>query len=607
MSQVLAQSHHPLPPERAVVIDRLATGLDRIQLTWLSGYFAGLAAAQGTTAESAATRAHATTAPQAELTILSASHTGNGRKIAERLLVSAKATGVAARLVRAGDFVPRDLARERLLYVVISTHGDGDPPEEARALFEYLNGKRVPQLASLQYAVLALGDSSYSKFCAAGRFIDERLAKLGARRLLPRVDCDVDYELLARPWIDDALARVSEHADKDAPNAGRADRAASIALLEEPRRPVDVLATRERPRDAEVLVNQRITSRAALRDVRHIEFAIDRSLAYQPGDALGVVHENPAHAIEATLAAAKLDGDQLVERAGAPRSLHEWLRDSLEITRVARPLIAHLADRGSVEARELLAPHNAPALAHLTRQSQVADILAHFPAEWTAATLVAALRPLAPRLYSLASSQAEVGDEAHITVAVVGSEGGGALGAASSFMAGRPTESSVKVWIERNDRFRLPTDSSRDIVMIGPGTGVAPFRGFLQERAAGGASGRNWLVFGGRTLRDDFLYQTEWLAALKRGTLQRLDAAFSRDQEHKIYVQDKLRAAGRELFAWLSNGAYLYVCGDAERMAPDVHAALLDVIAENGAMNADDAREWLVDLTTAGRYLRDVY
>jgi len=248
-------------------------------------------------------------------------------------------------------------------------------------------------------------------------------------------------------------------------------------------------------------------------------------------------------------------------------------------------------------------------LSRLTATSQVADVLAKYPAEWTAEALVAALRPVTGRVYSIASSPAMVGDEAHLTVAVVGSDTDRKLlaGAASHYVVNTPAESNVQVWIERNDRFRVPADGARDIIMIGPGTGVAPFRGFLQEREATGATGRNWLFYGGRSLYHDFLYQLEWQQALKRKALHRVDVAFSRDQAQKIYVQHRLKEAGKELYSWLSNGAYLYVCGDATAMAPDVHAALLEIVAQHGAMDADDAQAWVADLTADGRYLRDVY
>jgi sulfite reductase (NADPH) flavoprotein alpha-component len=266
-----------------------------------------------------------------------------------------------------------------------------------------------------------------------------------------------------------------------------------------------------------------------------------------------------------------------------------------------------VAKHANVDISELLG--NAQAMAKLTATCQVSDILGSYPADWTAEALVNVLRPVTGRVYSIASSPAAVGDEAHLTVAVVGSDTDRHLlaGAASHFVVNTAVDSNVQVWIEKNDRFRVPADGSRDIIMVGPGTGVAPFRGFVQEREATGATGRNWLFYGGRSLYHDFLYQLEWQQALKRKSLHRVDVAFSRDQAEKIYVQHRIRQAGKDLFAWLSNGAYFYVCGDASAMAPDVNAALLDVVREHGNMDADDAQSWVADLTADGRYLRDVY
>jgi sulfite reductase (NADPH) flavoprotein alpha-component len=538
------------------------------------------------------------------LTIISASHTGNGRKISEKLLAAVQALGLQARMVKAGDYQPREIAKERLLYVVISTHGDGDPPDEARGLYEFLGTKRAPQLPELQYSVLALGDTSYPKFCEAGRVIDERLAKLGAKRLLPRVDCDVDFEKLAQTWADDALARVREIKDKFAPAGG----APAFAAAPAAQAPAIAELTRAQPATAEVLANQRIVGRGALREVRHVELAFPGLGAlYKPGDALGIVHRNPDAAIDAVLKATKLEAGASVTHDGKTHTLHEWLRDERELTRIARPLLQAVAKQAQVDITELLG--NAEAMARLTATCQVSDVLASYPAEWTPDALVSALRPVTGRVYSIASSPAAVGDEAHLTVAVVGSDTDRKLlaGAASAFVVNTAADSNVQVWIERNERFRVPADGARDIIMVGPGTGVAPFRGFVQEREAVGASGRNWLFYGGRSLYHDFLYQLEWQQALKRKALHRVDVAFSRDQPEKIYVQQRIREAGKELFDWLSNGAYFYVCGDASAMAPDVNAALLDVVKTHGGLDADDAQAWVGDLTADGRYLRDVY
>ena len=624
-SGVVIQGNFPIPEERRDQLQQLATELNREQLMWLSGYFAGAAAAAPSSipafqnnllggaqarAQHPAAGAPAAVAPIAPaaaalptLTIISASHTGNGRKISEKLLAAVQALGMQARMIKAGDYQPREIAKEKLLYVVISTHGDGDPPDEARGLYEFLGTKRAPQLPELQYSILSLGDSSYPKFCEAGRVVDERLAKLGAKRLLPRVDCDVDFEKLATAWADDALARVREFAEKLKPASGVVTPMPSAAPA-----PVVAELHRANPATAEVLANQRIVGRQALREVRHVELAFPGlGKLYQPGDALGIVHRNPDSAIDAVLKATRLDGGATVSHEGKSHTLHEWLRDERELTRIARPLLVQVAKQAKVDITELLG--NAAAMAKLTASCQVSDVLASYPAEWTPEALLATLRPVAGRVYSIASSPAAVGDEAHLTVAVVGSDTDRKLlaGAASHFVVNTPTDSNVQVWIERNERFRVPADGARDIIMIGPGTGVAPFRGFLQEREATGATGRNWLFYGGRSLYHDFLYQLEWQQALKRKSLHRVDVAFSRDQAQKIYVQHRLKEAGKELFSWLSNGAYLYVCGDASAMAPDVNAALLALVAEQGGMDADDAQAWVADLTADGRYLRDVY
>jgi sulfite reductase (NADPH) flavoprotein alpha-component len=624
-SGVVIQGNFPIPEERRDQLQQLATELNREQLMWLSGYFAGAAAAAPSSipafqnnllsgvqarAQHPAAGAPAAVAPIAPaaaalptLTIISASHTGNGRKISEKLLAAVQALGMQARMIKAGDYQPREIAKEKLLYVVISTHGDGDPPDEARGLYEFLGTKRAPQLPELQYSVLSLGDSSYPKFCEAGRVVDERLAKLGAKRLLPRVDCDVDFEKLATTWADDALARVREFAEKLKPASGVVTPMPSVAPA-----PVVAELHRANPATAEVLANQRIVGRQALREVRHVELAFPGlGNLYKPGDALGIVHRNPDSAIDAVLKATRLDGGATVSHEGKSHTLHEWLRDERELTRIARPLLVQVAKQAKVDITELLG--NAAAMAKLTASCQVSDVLASYPAEWTPEALVSTLRPVAGRVYSIASSPAAVGDEAHLTVAVVGSDTDRKLlaGAASHFMVNTPADSNVQVWIERNERFRVPADGARDIIMVGPGTGVAPFRGFLQEREATGATGRNWLFYGGRSLYHDFLYQLEWQQALKRKSLHRVDVAFSRDQAQKIYVQHRLKEAGKELFSWLSNGAYLYVCGDASAMAPDVNAALLAIVAEQGGMDADDAQAWVGDLTADGRYLRDVY
>jgi sulfite reductase (NADPH) flavoprotein alpha-component len=596
MSTAPATLRPPLDPERELLLTSLVDGLDAPTLTWISGYAAGVAAERARGAP-VAPLARVEEGPRA--TVLYGSQTGNGRRIAERLARSVEAAGFAVRLVSAADYPPRQLADERLLYLVMSTHGDGDPPDDARALADHLLSRRAPRLEKLAFAVFALGDSSYPRFCAVGRALDERLAELGARRLLPRVDADVDVEPLASPWLDHVLASVRGEAGTP--------RLASVTPL----RPVaSVEATREHPVEAEVLANASIVGRGATRDVRHLELLLPEGrLRYEPGDALGVWPENPDSSVARILATLGANTDQPVAFGGRERPLGEWLGREREITRLTRPFLEQHAAR-SLALRPLLEPANSAALTKLMRELEVADVLAEYPGAWTGEELVTALRPLAPRLYSIASSRRAVGEELHLTVAVLADERHGIArtGAASGYLASRAGEGTrLRAFLEHNPRFRLPADGGRDIVMVGPGTGVAPFRGFLQERVASGARGRQWLFFGARHRESEFLYQAEWLEALRRGELARLDAAFSRDQDAKVYVQQRLREQGAELYRWLEGGAVLYVCGDAERMAPDVHATLIDLVAEHGGLARERAEDYLRQLAADKRYLRDVY
>jgi sulfite reductase (NADPH) flavoprotein alpha-component len=544
-------------------------------------------------------------APAAEpqrLTIIYGTQTGNSRLLAERLQKQAEAQGLTVRAVRASDYPVRELKQERLLYIVISTQGDGDPPDDARGFVEFLGGKRAPRLEGLRYSVLALGDSSYPKYCAVGRVLDERLAELGATRLVKRADCDVDFEATAATWTQDAVAKAREELEP------RPVVTPTVALRLASQAPAH---NRDTPFAAEVLTNQRITGRGALKDVRHVELSLAGSgLTYTPGDSLAVWPHNPPELVDAVLSSLKLDGGAQVARDGRTLPLAKWLGEELELTKLSRPFLARLAElSGDAELKRLVSPEGGTALSGLLSTHQVIDVLRQHPAAWSAGELVAALRRISPRQYSISSSQKRVGEEVHLTVALVEYEAFGTrhVGAASHYLATRTAEDSVRVYVEHNDRFRLPEDASRDVLMIGPGTGVAPFRAFVQERAETGASGRNWLFFGEQHFRTQFLYQTEWQEALKKGELHRLDVAFSRDQAEKIYVQQRLREAGREVHAWLEGGAHLYVCGDAKRMAPDVHEALVDIYVKHGGLSQEDAEARLSTLRDERRYQRDVY
>jgi len=597
----------PLDAERGQLLRRVVEGLDPVALNWVSGFTAGVAYARSQGVAVAESPLTGTAAPRTEavarLAVVYGSQTGNGRRIAERLGQAAEAAGLAVRVYAARDYPLKDLAKERLLTVVVSTHGDGDPPDDARGFIEYLAGKRAPQLPQLRYSVLALGDSSYPKFCETGRQVDERLAALGAHRLIDRVDCDVDFERQVVPWLEQVIgsARDALGAAVPAPNVTRLRSVPAVPRY-----------SREQPFTAPVLANDRITGRGSTREVRHLEVSLAGSgLEYRPGDALGVWHDNPPQVVADVLAALGATGDEPVAVDGRSRSLRDWLTHEREATRLTRPfLLQHAQLAGSPELAEVLAAGQEDRLRALLKDLQLVDVLRRYPAPWEPGAFVAALRPLAPRLYSIASSAAAVGEEAHLTIAVVDYErdGGRRLGAASGHLASLTDEAaSVRVFVEPNERFRLPDDPSRDVIMIGPGTGVAPYRGFLQEREAQEATGRNWLVFGARHFASEFLYQVEWQDAARKGLLHRVDLAFSRDTTPRAYVQDRLREAGAELFAWLEGGANLYVCGDAERMAPDVHATLVEIVATHGGLERDAAEAYLRRLVDERRYLRDVY
>ena len=599
MSLAAVPSPIPLPADKADLLARLIEGLDTPRLWWLSGYAAGLAERPVHAAPAPIADAHAS----ASLSIVYGSQTGNAKRLAERLAQQAESAGLAVRLLRADAYPLRELKNERHMYVVISTQGDGDPPDDARGFVTHLLGKRAPQLPQLKFAVLGLGDSSYPQFCAIGRALDARLAELGATRLFDRGDADLDLETIADPWI----ARALDVAKKELKASSRG----SVVPLRPSLHPTAVTeGAREHPFAAEILVNQRITARGHERDVRHLEIALEGSgLAYEPGDALGVWPRNPEPLVDAVLNTLALDGESIVDHAGRSLPLREWLVAQRELTRLARPfLVAHAALARNAELDRLLAPDRANDLAGLYATKQVIDMLREFPATWTANEFVAALRPLTPRLYSIASSRKLVGEEAHLTVAHVEYAAGEDTrwGAASHFLATRAEGERAPVFIERNERFRLPADPTRDIVMIGAGTGIAPYRGFVQERDTTGATGRNWLLFGNRNSRKDFLYQLEWQDALRRSALHRLDLAFSREGPQKVHVQDRLLEHGRALYAWLESGAHLYVCG-AIAMGKGVHAALLGALTTHAGKDANAAEEYLRELQQQGRYARDVY
>ena len=591
---------NPLPPELAAQI----AALNPLQLAWLSGYCWSQAGGQAGQPGAAAPAA-AAPAPAAEplrVAVISASQTGNARKVAAELQQRLAAAGVNAVHAAAADYKPKNIAGEQLVLLVTSTQGEGEPPEEALSLYKLLSGKKAPKLSGLKFAVLGLGDSSYPMFCGAGKSFDELLAKLGGERLLERQDCDLEYQAEAAAWLDKIVPLVGSLAAAPAAATGTGNASGSPA----PAAPASAY-NKANPFPATLLVRQKITGRDSEKDVRHIEIDLSGSgLQYRAGDALGVWFENDPAVVDEILAAVSLKGDEPVNAGGQGKTVREALLHDWEIGLNTPQFVQGYAEiSGNPELKQAAADASAYAAAN-----PIAGIVSQYPAALTAEQLAGLLRPLAPRLYSISSAPEEVGEEVHLTVGVLRYEHNGIsrTGAASGFLGERlEEEGSVRVFVEENPRFRLPENPDTPVIMIGAGTGVAPFRAFMQQRAANGDSGKNWLIFGNQHFTQDFLYQTEWQGWAKDGLLNKYDFAWSRDQEEKIYVQHKIREEAAELWQWLQQGAHIYVCGDASRMAKDVEQALLDTIAEQGGLSADDADEYLDNLRQEGRYQRDVY
>lgn len=606
----------PISPAQSDAVTELASTLDRDQSIWLSGYFAGLASsaaslpAPGALAQPLAPAAPASTAAAASgasvVTVLFGSETGNSKEVAGQMAAAIEQRGGQANVTNMADYKPRALKSEQNLIAIVSTHGEGDPPQDALDFFEFLEGKKAPKLPDLNFAVLALGDSTYEFYCSAGKRVDARLEELGAKRIAQRIDCDVDYEDLAAEWIQaatDAL-ELDLAAGGVAPAQAGAEQGAAPGAA----------ATHDKrnPFNAELIENIVLTGRGSSKETRHIELSIeDSGLTYEPGDALGVVAENDPELVTELISELGLSEDASIAIKQDELPLGEALRERLEITAATPRFLEHWAELAeSEELLRLRADDQRAERAEYLATHHVLDIVRAYPAPGIdASQLTAGLRPLQPRLYSIASSLAAAPDEVHLTVSTVRYElhGSQRTGVASGHLARLAEgEAQVPVYVQENEHFRLPEDDAA-IVMIGAGTGVAPYRAFLQEREERGASGRSWLFFGERNFRSDFLYQVEWQEHLKSGALTKLDLAFSRDSAEKTYVQDRLRAQGAELYSWLEDGAHIYVCGDATNMAPDVHAALGAIVSEQAGIDAETAEQYLTDLKRDRRYRLDVY
>jgi sulfite reductase (NADPH) flavoprotein alpha-component len=604
---VLQVTNSPFNQEQVELLNRLLPSLSEVQKIWLSGYLAATSKvdAAASVGAPAALAVSAPAAPQ-EVTILFGSQTGNSQKLAKKISGKLQEKGLVVTLSSMSDFKPNTLKKVQNLLILVSTHGEGEPPDNALTFYEFLHSKRAPQLEELRYSVLALGDTSYEFFCQTGKDFDKRLEELGAKRLVPRVDCDVDYDEAAEGWMSQVVASFSEASAAPASSAGGAAPAAVGGTTE---------YSRTNPFRATVLENLNLNGRGSDRETRHVEISLEGSgLQYEPGDCLGIFPENHPRLVEELIQAMGWKADELVpvNKNGEERSLKEALTSHYEITVLTKPLLEQAAKLSAdSKLQELMAAGREQELREYLKARDLLDLVQDYSfAGVSARDFVAILRKMPARLYSISSSPKAYPDEVHLTIRKVNYESHGRVryGVCSTDIAERiQPGDTIPVYIHQNPNFKLPQNPETPVIMIGPGTGVAPFRAFLGEREELGAEGKTWLFYGDQHFFTDFLYQLDWQRWLKEGVLTRMDVAFSRDTDKKVYVQHRMLENSKELYQWLQEGASVYVCGDEKKMAHDVHAALEKILEQEGGLSPEEAAQYLARMQQEKRYQRDVY
>ncbi|MBB6676944.1 assimilatory sulfite reductase (NADPH) flavoprotein subunit [Cohnella lubricantis] len=615
---VLQVTNSPFQQDQVELLNRLLPTLTDGQRIWLSGYLSALAGAAGAGAAvqfAGQTAQISSAAPNArqEATVVFGSQTGNSQKLAKKLSGKLQERGLAVTLSSMSDFKPNTLKKVQQLFVVVSTHGEGDPPDNAISFYEFLHSKRAPQLDGMPFSVLALGDTSYEFFCKTGQDFDKRLEELGGRRLAPRVDCDVDFEDSAEQWIASVLAALAEQQGTAAPTGASIDSAAQGSIQSATESVSEY--SRSNPFQATVLENLNLNGRGADKETRHVELSLEGSgLKYEPGDSLGIYPENHPRLVDELIAALGLQPEEPVTlpKNGEVRSLREALSYYYEITVLTKPLIEQAAKLfPSTSLQELAAAEHAQQLREYIKGRDLLDLVQDYSLkDVSAQSFVSLLRRMPPRLYSISSSPSAYPEEVHLTVRKVEYESYGRqrYGVCSTQLSERlEPGQTLPVFVQDNPNFKLPANPDTPIIMIGPGTGVAPFRAFLGEREETGAPGKTWLFYGDQHFSSDFLYQIEWQRWLKDGMLTRMDVAFSRDTEQKVYVQHRMLEKSKELYQWLQEGAAVYVCGDEKRMAHDVQETLLAIVRQEGGLSEEEAADYLARMQQEKRYQRDVY
>ncbi|KGP91080.1 Sulfite reductase [NADPH] flavoprotein alpha-component [Pontibacillus chungwhensis BH030062] len=596
----LKVTNSPFNQEQIDLLNHLFPTLTESQKIWLSGYLASAQVGnqEGTVEATDTTKGN--TPQTRKVTILYGSHTGNCEALAKEFTEQLQAVHLEVECLSMDDIKPKNIKKVEDLLIVTSTHGDGDPPDNALSLYDFLHSKRAPSLEGVRFSVLSLGDSSYEFFCQTGKDLDKRLEELGASRLYNRVDCDLDYEEPAQEWIEAVKQELGQEAV--------ASPAPASAVIEE-----QTNYSKKNPFKAEILENLDLNGRGSNKETRHLELDLEGSgITYEPGDSLGIYPENDPALVEQLLQVLEWDGDLTVpvNKQGEELALREALRSIFDITTLSKPLLEKTASL-SDSLQKWLEENDSKAIQDYVYGRDLIDLVTDFaPWKGEVSDFVALLRKIPVRLYSIASSQNANPDEVHLTIGALRYEAHGRKrsGVCSVQCSERSSIGDhLPVFVQKNSNFKLPEQKDTPIIMIGAGTGVAPYRAFLQEREETEDKGPSWLYFGEQHFVSDFLYQTEWQSWLSDGVLSKMDVAFSRDTEEKVYVQHRLLENSKEVYEWLKGGAYVYVCGDETYMAKDVQNALLEIIQKEGNYTAEEAETYLNQLRKEKRYQRDVY
>lgn len=592
----------PFNQEQTELLNRLLPTFTESQKVWLSGYLAGAAQSPIPSVLGMPSQQTADGTASKEVTILYGSQTGNARGLAKKASSTLEGKGFQVTVSAMSDFKPNNIKKVKNILIIVSTHGEGDPPDNALTFHEFLHGKRAPKLEELNFSVLSLGDSSYEFFCQTGKQFDARLEELGGTRLYPRFDCDLDYDEPAAEWLEGIISSLGE-AKGGIPALTQA---ASTQTAES-------TYSRTNPFRAEVLDNLNLNGRGSNKETRHLELSLEGSgISFQPGDSLGIYPENDPELVSLLLEELKWNPEESVSinKQGEVLSLKDALTTYYEITTLTKPLLEKAAKLTANSDLEELLKDSEKVKAYLEGHDLL-DVVREFgPVNSSPQEFVSILRKMPARLYSIASSLTANPDEVHLTIGAVRyhAHGRDRKGVCSIFTADRlQSGDNVPIYIQHNENFKLPVNPETPIIMVGPGTGVAPFRSFMQEREEVGAEGKSWMFFGDQHFVTDFLYQTEWQKWLKDGVLTRMDVAFSRDTAEKVYVQHRMLEQSKELFQWLQAGAVVYICGDEKHMAHDVHQTLIGIIEKEGSLSREEAEAYLADMQQQKRYQRDVY